>query len=90
MNPIDSFLNRYTQYRSVLYGLIVITATAFALSAAGILNYPLLALTQSLAVILLSGLIFHYLMRWLFKSATGTESWIITALILFLILRPSE
>jgi ferredoxin-NADP reductase len=90
MNAIDSVLNRITQYRLVLYGLIVIVAAAFILSATGTLSYSLLALTQSLAVLLASGLVFHYLLRALFKSATSVESWIITALILFLILRPAE
>lgn len=90
MNKIDTFLNRMTMYRSVLYGLILITAVALLLSGTGVLAYQLTSLLGSLVTLLASGMVFHYLLRSVFKSGTGVESEIITSLILFLILKPAD
>ncbi|HSH55815.1 MAG TPA: RnfABCDGE type electron transport complex subunit D, partial [Candidatus Limnocylindrales bacterium] len=89
MNPIDRFLNGITMYRLVLYCLLGITGVAFALAGAGILGYPIASLAGSLAVLVVTGYIAHILLRRAFGSATSIESWIITILILFLILKPA-
>lgn len=77
-------------YRLVLYGLLLITGSALTLSAVGTLGYPLVSLTGSLAVIIMSGLTTDFLLRRAFKAASNLESWLITSLILFLILRPAD
>ncbi|HSH18074.1 MAG TPA: hypothetical protein VK978_01685 [Candidatus Saccharimonadales bacterium] len=89
MNPIDRFLNGITMYRLVLYCLLGITGTAFVLAGAGVLGYPIASLAGSLAVLVATGYIAHVLLRRVFGSATSIESWIITILILFLILKPA-
>lgn len=90
MNFIDKILNKLTMYRVVLYGLIVIVIAAFALSVLDILSYSLVSLAGSLALMSVVGLLSHWALVRLFKSAPNTESWMITVLILFLILKPAE
>lgn len=90
MNKIDALLNKITMYRLVLYGLRAIVAVAFVYSAFGVLNYSLVSMALSLGVLLGSGFGFQYLLRRIFNAQTGAESWNITVLILFLILRPAE
>jgi len=90
MKLIDKFLNGITMYRLVLYGLLVIVAASFAFSILGLLSYTLPALAISLVVILAVGFVMHWVLVRLFKSAPSTESWLITALILFLILKPAD
>lgn len=90
MNRIDRFLNGITMYRLVLYGLLAISGVACVLSGFDVLGYPITALVGSLATLTAVGFVFHWLLVKLFKSAPSTESWLITVLILFLILKPAE
>lgn len=85
----DDLLNKITMYRTVLYGLFIISATAFVLSVFKVLPFTPLQLTCSLAVILVTSFVTHITLRKLFHVSTAYESWLISALILFLILQPS-
>jgi ferredoxin-NADP reductase/Na+-transporting NADH:ubiquinone oxidoreductase subunit NqrB len=88
MNFLDSFLNRITMYRLVLYGLCVLVAYSFALSIVGILSYGATNLAVSLAILLAMCWVSNYVFAKLFSAATNVESVWITALILFLTLAP--
>ncbi len=90
MNLIDRFLNNITMYRLVLYGLSAIIGVGFVMSAVNGLGYPILALLGSIVVLLAVGFVCHRILVRIFASAPSTESWIITVLILFLILKPAE
>lgn len=90
MNLLDRMLNKLTMYMVVLYALITIGSAAGILALFGRLGYSVTSLALSLGVIGASGLAAHYLLKWAFGAATGSESWRISILILFLILRPSD
>lgn len=90
MNFIDNFLNRITMYRLVLYYLIALVAMAFVLSVLGVLPYApmtlLLATLYLVAVCWIANRVFAYI----FGVSANVESVYITALILALILTPSQ
>ena len=85
-----TILNRFTMYRVVLYGLMIITLSAFVLSIVKLIPFTPLDILASLSVSLITCLAAHYCLRRLFHVSTSYESWLITALLLFLILRPSH
>lgn len=85
---IDSLLDRITMYRLLLYYLIFLLAVAFLLSEAGSLHYSAYSVAFSAvyltAVCWISSAVFAYD----FDAPTNTESSLITALILALIISP--
>lgn len=88
MRLIDSFLNKITMYKLVLYGLVAITLTAFLLSVVGLLSYNPLMMAGSLATLLVVCIGTNHILSLLYKAPTNVESSSITALILFLTLAP--
>lgn len=86
MTFIDDFLNKITMYRLVVYALAVLTVLGFIFALLGRLPYAagdmLIALVLLLAVTYITDRLFAYL----FKVPANMESWLITALILFLII----
>jgi len=90
VKQVNKFLDGLTMYRTVLYGLFIIIATSFIFSIAKIIIYPITALAGSLFLMITIGFFVHRALAYLFKSAPSVESWLITVLILFLILRPAQ
>lgn len=91
MSKIDSLLNRFTMYKVVLYGLILLIFYAFLLTIPDLLPFNSIELGLSIAVIVNTCFITNFLFKKLFHAFTNSESWLITALILVLIvLPPSE
>ncbi len=88
LEKIDQLLNNYTMYRVVLYGLGVIAANAVVFAFLGLLPFSGVDALMLLALVLLSSYVAHEFAAKLFKAITNTESFLITALILFLILAP--
>ncbi|MBA3724325.1 MAG: RnfABCDGE type electron transport complex subunit D [Candidatus Levybacteria bacterium] len=88
LKPIDDFLNKYTMYKVVLYGLLVLVAISFLLSFAGILFYNPVQLSTSLLIIFLSCFLSNFVFSKLLHAPTNVESYLITALILFFIFLP--
>ncbi len=86
----SNFLNRFTMYRVVLYGLLIITVSALGLSGVNLLAFKPLDLLASLTIACSVCAAAHYCLSGLFRVSTSYESWLITALLLFLILRPSH
>ncbi len=84
----QDFINSITMYRLVVYVLVGISAVALALSAAGVLSYKPLSLLASLAIIVATSYAGSRLFAYTFSTKHNPESWLITALILFLLLIP--
>lgn len=88
MQTIDDILNRITMYRLVVYVLGIMVAASIGFALFGRLGASATAMVVSLIIMLISAYITDRgLGRWL-GIPTNTESWLITALILFLILQP--
>lgn len=90
INIIDRFLNSITMYRLILYGLVIISATAFIFSFLGISSIDTVSLIKSLAILLVVTFISNFALSKIFKASINAESFAITALILFLILFPGD
>ncbi|MBP9716762.1 MAG: oxidoreductase [Candidatus Levybacteria bacterium] len=90
MRTIDSFLNSFTTYRVVLYGLIFLSCISIFFSGIGIVPFPTINLVISLVLILASCFISNFIYAKIFKVQVNVESFAITGLILFLILTPYE
>ncbi len=88
MIKIDSFLNSITMYRLVYLGLIIIAMLAVVFGFLGLLPYSGLQFITTLILVLAACYITHKAFLNLFKSIVNSESYLITALILFLILAP--
>jgi glycine betaine catabolism B len=88
LHKVDEYLNTITMYRLVVYGLGVIAAAAMALAATGSLSLSLTGMLESL--VLAVGVCYgsNFIFRKIWQVSTNTESWLITAVILFLILPP--
>lgn len=89
LNLIDNFLNSYTMYRVVLYGLIIEAAATILFGFFGILPYPGINLLISAVLLIAVCFLTNKLLAKIFKASTNYESFAITALILFLILTPA-
>lgn len=88
-NPIgyvDSFLNRITMYRLMLYYLIVLVLGSALFGSFELLPYGFKDLLFSCLIALGVGLLANYLFAKIFKAQTNIESVFITGLILVLIM----
>ena len=93
MNPIKAvgdFLNGITMYRLLVYGLGVVAIIAILFSFTGILSLSPAALLVSLASLLAICYVTNRALSHAWQAAYNTESWLITALILFFILPPTN
>lgn len=88
LRAVDRFLNGITMYRTVLYGLLVLAAAAVAMSFLGIITYDGWAV--SLLLFLAVGTCFavNAALARLMRVPANSESWLITALILFFLFSP--
>lgn len=89
LSLIDSFLNKITMYRLVLYYLIILIAVAAIFGTFGILPYSPVAIIFSTLFLLLIGWITNNLFAKVFNAQPNVESVYITALILALIITPA-
>lgn len=85
---IDSFLNKITMYRLVLYELIFLLVAAGVLGIFGFLPYSLVELLYSIVFILAVTFLINTIFEKTFDAPSNTESTYITALILALIITP--
>ncbi len=85
---IDTFLNKITMYKLVLYYLIALIAVAMVFCWIGILPFNPIALLFSTLFITTLCLITNVIFAWAFNAPTNAESVYITALILVLIITP--
>ena len=89
LKTIDKYLNKITMYRLVVYGLMVLLAGAIVLGVRHTLPLSAAAIVASLAVLLVTCFVANYCFAVLWEATSNTESWLITALILCLILPPA-
>lgn len=87
---IETFIDRTTMYRLVLYWLVALVAVAFALSPFHLVPFEPLQLVASTAIIVLASGITNWILCKLYDTPANTDSVWITALILVLILNPVE
>ena len=85
---VDSFLNKVTMYRLVLYHLVVLIAAAFSLSFFDFFSFTPWALLFSFFLITATCWISNEAIARVFNVTPNTESVYITAFILVLILNP--
>lgn len=85
---IESLVNTVTMYKVVNLGLMIITVFALLLSATGVLGLPITGLLGSLLILVTASYVFSRLFAWTFSTSHNSDSWLITALILFLIIPP--
>lgn len=86
MRLIDDFLNRITMYRLVVYVLTILTGFGFLFALTGRLPYAPSDMLIGLGILLVTTYVTDRLFAYLFKVPANMESWLITALILFLII----
>jgi ferredoxin-NADP reductase len=89
MNIFDTFLNKITMYKLVLYGLCLLALVALVAGFAGGLIFTGVEMIVSLAVIFSASYVANIFFAYIYKAPTNVESVYITALILFFILEPS-
>ena len=89
MNPLtyfDAQLNRYTMYRVMVYGLSALLLAAVLLGLTGAVAVPVPGLLAAVAVLAVSCYISNRAIATLMRVPYNSESWLITALILALIM----
>ena len=90
MSYIDDFLNNITMYRLVLWFLIVLAVVGLIYSIVGVLPYDPIVYIFSFTFLLVAAGGANYIFAKVFEAQTNTESWIISALILGLIITPPK
>lgn len=88
MKLIDRFLNGITMYRLVVYGLGLIAVAGILLASYGRIALSPVSLLVSLALLSAACYVTDYILARVWRAPYNHESWLITALIIFLILRP--
>lgn len=86
LRTIDSILNRFTMYKVVAWGLMLIFITAEVLSLTGLLSISALGLLASLVVLGVTVFVANTVFGKLLHAPLNSESYLITAVILSLIL----
>lgn len=90
LDKIDTFLNKITMYKVVLYYLIILWIIALILSFFGILSYTPFAMVISLFIILAVAWATNVLFAYVFVVPANLESIYITGFILALIITPAQ
>ncbi len=83
---VDKYLNDITMYRLLVYGLGLLAAAAIGMSATGFLALHTIGLLESLGVLVVVTYATNKLLAAAWDAPTNSESWLITALILFFVL----
>ncbi len=90
LKQIDAVLNNFTMYKVVLYGLMGLIAVAELLALLGVLSMSALGILMSLVVLGSVCFIVNELLGRVVRVSVSTESYLITASILTLILPPID
>ncbi len=88
LNKIDSLLNSVTMYRLVLYVLIFQAVVGIAFGFLNVLHFSGFQFLFTLVILVSVCYLSNKLFAWMVKAVVNVESWLITALILFLVLAP--
>ena len=88
MKYVDNFLNGITMYKLVLYGLCVLVGVTIILGFLGFLPYSGMSFIYSILVLVITCWVSNLVLARIFRVQANTESYFITALILFFLLFP--
>lgn len=88
MKRIDAFLNMITMYRLVLYGLLLVSGSAFVFSFFGLISYSPVSLLVLFILTVPICVLTNTIVERSLRIPVNPESTLITGLILFLILYP--
>jgi ferredoxin-NADP reductase/Na+-translocating ferredoxin:NAD+ oxidoreductase RnfD subunit len=88
LKSLDSLVDGITMYRLLLYYLIALLLIAMGLSASGNLHYNPLYIAISTLILVAACWLTNKVFSYVFEAPTNTESSILTALILALIIKP--
>jgi len=89
MNRLDKILNALPMYRLLLYGLAGLVAVSVVLGFFGVIDYSGQAILATTGVLVAVSYVANKLIGLLYGAVTNSESYLITALILALILPPT-
>ena len=89
LDYIDNKINSIAMYRLVVYGLGLITLFSLMFSVFALIDYPVVNLIASLVFFVLAGYFINKMLAGFLKLDANFESWLITALILYLIMPPA-
>jgi glycine betaine catabolism B len=89
LTALDKFLDRFTMYRLLIYYLIGLLLVGIGFSAAGKLNYSPVAIAGLSIFIFVVAWIVNKIFAWFLDIAANSDSTLITALILALIISPT-
>src|SRR3989344_879686 len=87
---VDDLLNRITMYRLLLYYLIALLTAAVGFSAACALPYPPAVIIPSATFLAAGAWLFNAVVARVWKLPMNSESSLLTALILSLIITPGR
>lgn len=90
LNTIDTFLDKITMYRLVLYELLILLGIAMVFGFFGMLPYSPLAIAVSAILFVVIAYIANKVFAYVFEVPANVESVYITALILALITKPIQ
>lgn len=90
LTRLDTFLGRATMYRLVLILLLILAAYAFVLSALGLLAFTPAELGATLATAVVTSWAGTRVMSMMLRTRPHTESSLITGLLLFFVMFPSD
>ncbi len=90
LNFINEFLNKTTMYKVLLYGLFALAVYGIILSGINILSFNVWFMVLTLIVFVFASYIFNLIIGKLLNVPLNSESSVITALILFLIIQPAS
>lgn len=88
LKPIDSLVDNITMYRLVLYYLIGLLLAAIGLSVAGDLRFNPAMIAGSALILVAACWSINKVLAYIFQAPTNTESSLITAMILALVITP--
>ncbi len=88
LGKIDKFLDSITMYRLAVYGLFVIACLSIVFGFAGILPFSGTNLLVSATVLVITCFLSSRVLSKVYGIPANSESWLITAFIVFLIITP--
>jgi len=88
MKYLDTFLDRITMYRLLLYFLLILLGIAMLFGALGITTYNPFSILISAGILFVVCFITNYIFSRIYDAPSNPESYIITSLILALIITP--
>src|SRR5476649_1285385 len=89
LKVVDKFIDAITMYRLLLYYLIALLLIAMMLSFFGALHYDPLYILASALILVAACWVINRVFAYIFNAPVNSESSLITALILALIIPPN-